>query len=178
MWDSRLERLQKDLEGMEGLRRQSGRMLDFSVYSDLEHYNVRINGVPGIKGTTARNKVITDSYEFDIELPAEYSDHKPNVTFEEPLFHPNCWPSGILCFDWTPSTSLRDLVIDVVRFINYQRVNLGSIANPNAGEWYRKNESRIRELLKEVEFPPSPDEGLIIYDGSSDELIITEERRL
>jgi ubiquitin-protein ligase len=180
MWDSRIERLQRDLESMEGLRRQLGGMLDFSVSSDLERYVVRVDGVPGMKGTTVGNKVITDSFVFTIELPAEYSYLPPIVTFEEPLFHPNCWFWGVLCFESTPRTSLRDLIIDVVKCINYQIVNLQSIANPEAGQWYLENEPRLRKVIKKVKFPPdpdkgpSPDEGLIIYNGCPDKLIIKE----
>jgi ubiquitin-protein ligase len=115
MWDCMLKRLQRDLGGMDHLRGQCSGMIDFSVSSDMEHYVVRIEGVPGIKGTAVRNKMVTDSFIFRIDLPAEYPDHKPIVTFEEPLFHPNCWQSGMLCLDWTPSMSLRDMIIDVVK---------------------------------------------------------------
>jgi ubiquitin-protein ligase len=174
----RIRRIKEDLKGVRELKARSAGMFDYSVTPDLEKYQMIIRGVPGLTGTTEREMETANRFEFKISLPAEYSNIKPEVIFKRPIFHPNCWKSGLLCFDWTPSITMRNLIFDIAKIINYQIVNMRSVANPDAGEWYARNKNKIRSIVQMKEFLSNPCYELFSHKVPSGKLVILNERRL
>ena len=81
-----------------------------------------------------------------INLPARYPFERPAVTIESPIFHPNVFPSGVVCQGdrWIPSEGLDLLVRRMIRLVTYDpaHVNPASAANRSAANWYLAQRSR------------------------------------
>jgi hypothetical protein len=75
-----------------------------------------------------------------IELPARYPFQTPIATVTTPIFHPNVYPSGLVCLGakWLPSEGMDLFVRRVARLLTFdpQLVNVQSAANPDALFWY------------------------------------------
>ncbi|MET0507707.1 MAG: ubiquitin-conjugating enzyme E2 [Burkholderiaceae bacterium] len=75
-----------------------------------------------------------------VNLPARYPFERPTVTIESPIFHPNVFPSGVVCQGerWIASESLDLLVRRMIRLATFDpaHVNPASAANRSAASWY------------------------------------------
>ncbi|MEZ5659559.1 MAG: ubiquitin-conjugating enzyme E2 [Burkholderiaceae bacterium] len=83
------------------------------------------------------------SFELSIELPSRYPFDAPTTRVEgRPVFHPNVFESGVVCVGsrWQPGEGLDLYLMRVVRLLLFDGmlVNLQSIANAAAGQWYAR----------------------------------------
>lgn len=77
-----------------------------------------------------------------IDTPARYPFERPVVTVETPVFHPNVFPSGVVCQgqQWLPSEGMDLFVLRIARLLTFDPafVNPASPANRLAADWYLK----------------------------------------
>jgi hypothetical protein len=75
-----------------------------------------------------------------IDLPARYPFQAPAATVTTAIFHPNVYPSGLVCLGarWLPSEGMDLFVLRVARLLTFdpQLVNVHSAANRDALSWY------------------------------------------
>lgn len=77
-----------------------------------------------------------------IDLPARYPFMPPAATLTTPIFHPNVYPSGLVCLGtkWLPSEGMDLFVRRIVQLVTFDPmiVNTQSVANPAALHWYTR----------------------------------------
>ena len=163
-----------DYKGMIKLREQSDGMFDFRVDKNYQHYVVTISKIETLVGTTEKKAVKQRRHVFTIDFPPEYPNAPPNVRFEKPVFHPNWYASGKVCYgpEWAPR-DLSELVIDTVKMMLFEIVAPGDPANGDANEWYKRKKESIRSIIPKIQFPP-PYSGPP-YSGSELEILVEAE---
>lgn len=173
--NSRQTRLIKDYEDMVKLREQSDGMFDFRVDKNYLHYVVTISKIETLVGTTEKKAVKQRRHVFTIDIPPEYPEVRPNVKFEKPVFHPNWYSSGRVCYgrQWAPVDKLSELVVDTVKMMLFEIVAPGDPANGDANGWYKRNKESIRNIIPKIQFPP-PYSGPP-YSGSELEILVEAE---
>lgn len=66
----------------------------------------------------------------------------PSATFRTPIYHPNVYPSGLVCLGsrWLPSEGIDLFLQRVIRLMTFDPllVNENSAAHPAALHWYRR----------------------------------------
>lgn len=76
-----------------------------------------------------------------IELSAEYPFKEPTAVITTPIYHPNIYSSGRICFGskWLPTENLSLLVRRILQIITFDPtiLNERSPANSQALQWYR-----------------------------------------
>lgn len=106
--------------------------------------------VADLRYPTARSR----SYPSEIEnrirlrvtLPARYPFLPPVASVETPVYHPNVFPSGLVCLGtrWLPSEGLDLFLKRVIRLLTFDPllVNVASPANREAASWYESARRR------------------------------------
>ncbi len=154
--------LTNELKNMEMLRDQSLGLLNFRVDPSHHEYTVHLNGIESLVCTTNGQYKLADKHIFKMILLPAYPDVAPTVDFKlsGPIFHPNFWDDGPLCYGnkWSRNTTLSEFVIDIVKMMQYEIVNIDSPANKNANSWYKKNKDKIPKIIKKIPFPPPIDD--------------------
>lgn len=86
-------------------------------------------------------KKIQTKTEVKIELLTRYPFEEPVATITTPVYHPNIYSSGKICFGekWLPTQGLDLLVKRIIQIITFDQIILNekSPANPQALNWYR-----------------------------------------
>lgn len=159
-----------DYEDMVKLREQSDGMFDFQVDKNYQHYVVTISKIETLVGTTEKKAIKQSRHVFTIDLSPEYPLKQPDVKFEKPVFHPNWYTSGRVCYghQWAPGDKLSELVIDTVKMMLFEIIDPESPANGDANGWYRRNKGNVRNIIPKIQFPPP-------YSGSGLELVVDAE---
>jgi ubiquitin-protein ligase len=89
--------------------------------------------------------------EVKIELLSRYPFQEPNATITTPVYHPNVYSSGKICFGtkWLPTQGLDLLVRRIIQIITFDEtiLNEKSPANSNALSWYRDAARRNPEAF-------------------------------
>jgi DNA-directed RNA polymerase subunit RPC12/RpoP len=79
--------------------------------------------------------------EVKIELLSRYPFQEPSATITTPVYHPNVYSSGKICFGakWMPTQGLDLLVRRIIQIITFDKdiLNEKSPANAQALHWYR-----------------------------------------
>jgi len=95
---------------------------------------------------------VTRETRLRIVLPARYPFQPPVATVLTPVWHPNVFPSGVICLGtrWLASEGLDLFVQRLARLLTFDSllVNTASPANRAAAEWY----TRTRRLRPDA-FP-------------------------
>jgi len=75
-----------------------------------------------------------------VTLPARYPFQPPTAGIETRIYHPNVFPSGVICLGtrWLPSEGLDLFLQRVIRLLCFDPllVNVASPANREAADWY------------------------------------------
>jgi ubiquitin-protein ligase len=75
-----------------------------------------------------------------VTLPARYPFQPPTASIETRIYHPNVFPSGVICLGtkWLPSEGLDLFLQRVIRLLCFDPllVNVASPANREAADWY------------------------------------------
>jgi ubiquitin-protein ligase len=86
-------------------------------------------------------KEIQNGIMVAIKLPARYPFQEPSAHIETPIFHPNVYTSGMICFGikWLPTQGLELLARRIAQIVIFDPtiLNEQSPANSAAREWYR-----------------------------------------
>ncbi|APG27033.1 hypothetical protein A7E78_03810 [Syntrophotalea acetylenivorans] len=98
-----------------------------------------------IKYPTAPSKAypdkVQDTTEVKIELLSRYPFQEPTATIITPIYHPNVYTSGKICFGtkWLPTQGLDLLTKRIIQIITFDEtiLNEKSPANSDALRWYR-----------------------------------------
>jgi ubiquitin-protein ligase len=81
-----------------------------------------------------------------IELPAKYPFAEPSATITSPIFHPNVYSTGRVCFGvkWLASEGLDLLVQRLIQIITFDTLILNekSPANTTALAWYKNAKNK------------------------------------
>ena len=84
--------------------------------------------------------------EVRIQFPARYPFQEPLAEIQTPIFHPNVFPSGKICFGtkWIPTEGLDLLVKRIGQIVTFDPavLNEDSPANRDAVGWYRATKTR------------------------------------
>lgn len=92
-------------------------------------------------GSNRYPAAVQDVTRVTIDLPARYPFAEPAATITTPIYHPNVYSSGRICFGrkWLPSEALDLLVQRIVQIITFDPLilNENSPANGAALSWYR-----------------------------------------
>jgi ubiquitin-protein ligase len=85
---------------------------------------------------------IQASCAIEIQLPMRYPFAAPTAKVLSAQWHPNVWPNGNICLGtrWQATEGLDLFVARIVKLLIYDPllVNLQSMANSEAGNWYRQ----------------------------------------
>jgi len=126
----------------------------------IEELSKTVNGRVKVKnkiGTPIRSLVIEIDYptapskafptsiqqktEVKIDFLSRYPFQEPGATITTPIFHPNVYPNGKICFGtkWLPTQGLDLLVKRIIQIITFDQtiLNEKSPANSTALQWYR-----------------------------------------
>lgn len=135
-----------DLDRLAALAQASGgrlRVLDAPTMIGRPirlHLDVVTAGGPSYPGVGQRGITLR------IDTPARYPFERPVVTVETPVFHPNVFPSGVVCQgqQWLPSEGMDLFVLRIARLLAFDPAftNPASPANRVAADWYLKLRSR------------------------------------
>ncbi|KAI6180174.1 UBC core domain-containing protein [Aphelenchoides besseyi] len=77
--------------------------------------------IPGKPGTIWEGGL----YPLTMTFREDYPATPPKVRFDQPLFHPNVYPSGTICLslldenkDWRPSISIKQLLVGIQELLD------------------------------------------------------------
>ena len=139
-------RLETDVERLRALARaHAGRIELVSVpagasqalVADLRYPTARSRAYPAEVETRIRLRVA---------LPSRYPFVPPVASVETPVYHPNVFPSGLVCLGtkWLPSEGLDLFLKRVIRLLTFDPllVNVASPANRDAASWYQSARRR------------------------------------
>jgi hypothetical protein len=139
-------RLETDVERVRALARaHAGRIELVSVpagasqalVADLRYPTARSRAYPAEVETRIRLRVA---------LPSRYPFVPPVASVETPVYHPNVFPSGLVCLGtkWLPSEGLDLFLKRVIRLLTFDPllVNVTSPANRDAASWYQSARRR------------------------------------
>ncbi|MDH5327696.1 MAG: hypothetical protein OEY58_19755 [Gammaproteobacteria bacterium] len=87
-------------------------------------------------------KKIQDTTEVDISILGRYPFVEPAVTIKTPIFHPNVYGTGKICFGtkWMPSHGMDLLIKRIIKILIFDTtiLNKSSPANVPALKWYER----------------------------------------
>lgn len=85
---------------------------------------------------------VQNKTKVSIELLSRYPFQEPNAVIKTPVYHPNVYDSGKICFGtkWLPTQGLDLLVRRIIQIITFDPMilNAASPANRSALSWYEK----------------------------------------
>ena len=144
-------RREADIARLRELAAQSGGRLE------LRELPVRI-GLPirlALRCRTASSSAYPQAAEervaLRIDLPSRYPFERPVLTVESRIFHPNIFPSGVICQGekWLAGEGLDLLVKRIARLVTFDpsHVNPSSAANRAAASWYLQQRNRTPDAF-------------------------------
>lgn len=127
----KIEELSKSVNGRVKVKSTSGNPVN-RIIIELDY--------PTAPSTDFPNK-IQQKTEVKIELLNRYPFQEPSATITTPVYHPNVYGSGKICFGtkWLPTQGLDLLIRRIIQIITFDEsiLNEGSPANGQALRWYR-----------------------------------------
>jgi len=176
--DPRQARLQKEYQDLVELRNQCDGIFEFYYNKSNSSYYVTINK---LKTFIGKNNT-SDRHKFILSIPPEFPINQPTIIFEKRIFHPNWYDNGRVCFGhkWNPSITIRELIIDIVKMMMFDLVNVRSPASPEATSWYCLNKNNIQKQVTKFQFPPldtinSSTDDTIEIIADSEDIVIDDE---
>lgn len=113
-----------------------------------------------------------------IQLSSRYPFQEPTATIKTPIFHPNVYASGKICFGkkWLPTEGLDLLVKRIIKIVTYDPAILNdqSPANGDALVWYRSAKKTYPAAFPTDCFniPNSESTQKMMWNTISDEKVI------
>jgi len=139
-------RIQQDLKKIKALSDRTGGKVIVSetkgspideIFLELKYTTAPSNSYPSVKQNVTKVK---------ISLVSRYPFVEPAATITTPIYHPNVYSGGKICFGtkWLPTESLDLFVKRIIKILTFDPtiLNESSPANRSALEWYRTARSR------------------------------------
>jgi hypothetical protein len=134
------ERRREDLSRLEGMCAVSGSRLLLVSRNGDPPIDITIDLVCRTAGSHVYPARAVERTRARITFPARYPFQPPVVHLTPVTFHPNVYPSGLVClgFTWLPTEALDLLVKRIAQIITFDPavVNTASPANSAAARWY------------------------------------------
>lgn len=129
-------RLQSELGAMQKFRSQvvTWETVGSTMPPDTYRITYHLRSIIALEDSTP---IYRDRHQIEVHLPPKYPRCPPSVhIITRPyVYHPNVYKSGRVCIEdrWKPVGMYLDTICELVgQMIAYQKVNLGSPANPDA----------------------------------------------
>ena len=164
-------RLHQEYKDMCELRDKCRGMFEFEVSEDYRLYDIKLIGIETLVGTTEEDMRMSNYHEFSVKVPLNPKLENPNIKFKEPIFHPNWYKRGKVCYggQLTMDDRISELVIDIVNMMQYKIVNLDNPTDHgDAKRWYERNRDNIKSIIPQIQFPPSDTSELEFYDNDDE----------
>lgn len=127
----KIEELSKSVGGRVRIKKRSGNPVS-QIILELEYPTAPSKSYPRTRQETT---------EVKIDLLSRYPFQEPTATITTPIFHPNVYSSGKICFGtkWLPTQGLDLLVKRIIQIITFDETILNEMspANGSALSWYR-----------------------------------------
>lgn len=135
-------RIQEDLRKLDVLSRETeGRVKVVSQIGNPARELIIDLAYP-TAGSSNFPNVVQQITTVKIELLSRYPFQEPSAKITTPIYHPNVYTSGQICFGtkWLPSQGLDLLVRRIIKIITFDEsiLNEASPANGAALNWYRR----------------------------------------
>ena len=159
----RAKRLAETYEDLTELQQASGGILTFEIDgSPPDKFNEVILRLRGLQSVAKLDDRGMPVFRTDHELSIDFTGfpvREPKIVFRSPIFHPNVWPSRLVCIDWDASLPAFEVFVGLVNMIQYysqHHVNPKSAANIKAAEWAERNPWVFQNTSRfpKVKFPP------------------------
>lgn len=104
------------------------------------------------KGLTDQNGGTRGSHEVIMSFPDNYPISAPKFTFKTPIFHPNVYSSGDVCYEasenWITGRSVTELIEIIGKLIDYQTYYpqnpaVNGMSREQWTSWISQNPSRF-----------------------------------
>jgi ubiquitin-protein ligase len=124
-------------------------------------------------GSSAYPSEQRTSTRLTIELPARYPFMPSAATITTPIFHPNVYPSGLVCLGtkWLPSEGMDLFVRRIAQLVTFDPliVNVNSVANAAALHWYAQALRKFPHAFptERIEFEPADAKSARIHWNAS-----------
>lgn len=140
------DRVDQDLRKLKQLEHSSGNKVRILSQSGNPVNKI----IVALSYTTAPNRnfptAVQKETQVVINLLSRYPFSEPNATITTPVFHPNVYDSGKICFGtkWLPTEGLDLLVKRIIKIITFDPniLSESSPANSGALSWYRNAKSK------------------------------------
>lgn len=166
MPNPREKRLEIDQQKVQQLALASGgRLRLVSVSGRPPHkFVIEYNCPSLVKGSNGEVSV-RNQHRVEISLDGNYPITKPSARMLTPVFNPHVFITQSICLGgrWTPTETLDALVLRIgaILQLDPKVIDYRSLANAEAGEWAKKNPSKL-PLPGAVDFKaPEKPEGRI-----------------
>lgn len=140
------ERRREDLRRLEALCAISGGRLRLLSHRGDPPSEITIELRCKTAGSREYPSRHAERTEVRVQFPARYPFQEPLAEIQTPIFHPNVFPSGKICFGtkWIPTEGLDLLVKRIGQIVTFDPalLNEHSPANRDAVDWYRATRSR------------------------------------
>jgi ubiquitin-protein ligase/uncharacterized Zn-finger protein len=134
-------RVQEDLRKIDLLNRETGGRVKIVSKTGNPVREIVIELTYPTAGSDNYPNTVQQSTTVKIELLSRYPFQEPGAKITTPIFHPNVYSSGQICFGtkWLPSQGLDLLVRRIIKIITFDEsvLNEASPANSSALRWYR-----------------------------------------
>lgn len=127
----KIEELSKSVNGRVQVKSTSGNPVN-TIILEIDYPTAPSKDYP---------KTVQPKTVVKIELLSRYPFQEPSATITTPVYHPNVYSSGKICFGtkWLPTQGLDLLVRRIIQIITFDEVILNekSPANSQALNWYK-----------------------------------------
>lgn len=134
-------RVQEDLRKLDVLSRETGGKVKVVSKAGSPVRELLIELAYPTAGSSSFPSTVQHRTTVKIELLSRYPFQEPSAKITTPIYHPNVYTSGQICFGtkWLPSQSLDLLVKRIIKIITFDEsiLNESSPANGAALSWYR-----------------------------------------
>lgn len=158
--DARTARLEQDLRRLRDLAARSGGRIEIlrvagsppqEVVLELRFQTASSERYPAETQPMAR---------VSIQLSGRYPLDAPVAVIQTPIFHPNVYIGGRICFGvvWQPSENLELLAQRIIRILTFDEasMDIDHPANPAAALWYRTARRRHPSAFPSDRWAPPP----------------------
>ncbi len=145
------ERRTQDLEKLREMDRKSGGRVKLTSATGNPASKLVLELHYRTAGSTRYPAETQSVTKVAIDLPAKYPFAEPTANILTPIYHPNVYSSGRICFGvkWLPSQGLDLLVQRIIQIITFDPLILNekSPANGAALTWYRETLRKHRSAF-------------------------------
>ncbi len=167
--DLKTARLKKEYEDLMRLASRNSKYISVEGFGDPPNRYIITYRCTGLYLVTQTGEIRRSNFhQMEISLPDNYpfSANSPEFHWLTPIYHPNIYPSGLVCvgdlYRWSIDQSLVNFVVAIGELIQYKRFNTHNFVNIEACKWAEQN-LHIFPIGNEILAFPDSDDGDIPY---------------